>query len=908
MVRKQMKFNNSRHFRYKKGLILPLLLIFLVGFNLHNHLHNFNEPISTESLEYERNITDLIQNTQPLLSLGPENVSDPAKIGELYGFTEFLNIEVRDSIGFVCGTTEIDFINLTDPYMPEIMNYYFSIYDYVYNVELKEDLGFFANGNEGLLILNISEVDTLFYDTLEPYIEPFYLNSYYNGGDYRHIQIKNDIAYVAAGSSGLLILNISDPMSISEISHFSDGGFSKWVEIYGDYAFVVDERDGIEIYNVLDPQNPDKIVQYKETGGDINSLTFMDPDLMLIADGNLGLRILNISTPGSLKMAGEYIGSGNYSQAIYSDQILYLAGYENGIDILQMDSPDNITKISNFNDGGVDTSLFYGNELLYAIDSYDGLEIIDTGRDSDADGLTNVAEIYEYATNPYNEDSDADELGDGDEIVYYFTSPLSNDTDEDTLSDFSEIFTFETNPNEADSDFDEISDPDEIYLYFSDPLREDSDSDALTDGAEVTLYFTDLNNNDSDFDGLLDGEEILSYLTNPLSNDTDLDLLNDYDEIFRYNSLPTEADSDQDNLTDYEEITQYFSNPRSADTDSDGLLDFSEVTIYSTNLTKNDTDADGISDGDEILRYFTNPLNNDTDGDQVADGLEVFQYKTNANLVDTDSDRLTDYQEIFIYKTNPLMNDTDGDTISDADEITRGLNPTNKDTDGDLIPDAKDRNPTSWFYPLGVLTIGIISGTAILCGFYITIRVNYRKFLDWTQAQEAKINELINKHDFQSANRHLLEISARKVFSHQKSSQAITDRIDKKIKINENLTRNLEEIQQMYSLKQYGLILTDYMDTFISVKENALLNLVDPEIHQKYLKIRNVVIDTRKSLETNIQKCLSEFSVSCEDQYQEELQHNAMQRELEQYLAELERFHFTDLEYLKQKIKLVISS
>ena len=89
--------------------------------------------------------------------------------------------------------------------------------------------------------------------------------------------------------------------------------------------------------------------------------------------------------------------------------------------------------------------------------------------DSDADGLSNVAEI---------------QLG---------TDALNPDTDADGLTDFEEDQTYTTDPLAWDSDGDTLSDGDEVNLYGTDPLLTDSDGDMVDDAAEV-LAGTDPNN------------------------------------------------------------------------------------------------------------------------------------------------------------------------------------------------------------------------------------------------------------------------------------------------------------------------------------------------------------------------------------------------------------------------------
>lgn len=125
--------------------------------------------------------------------------------------------------------------------------------------------------------------------------------------------------------------------------------------------------------------------------------------------------------------------------------------------------------------------------------------------DFDKDGLSDLAELWFYETDPYLEDSDGDGLRDGDEIL------------------------MGTNPKLWDTDGDGVSDGREAIELNSNPRVQDSDGDNVPDGVEVSLGM-DPNAQDSDMDGLSDGYEIDNDL-NPTSSDSDGDGTPDFDEV-----------------------------------------------------------------------------------------------------------------------------------------------------------------------------------------------------------------------------------------------------------------------------------------------------------------------------------------------------------------------------------------
>jgi hypothetical protein len=81
--------------------------------------------------------------------------------------------------------------------------------------------------------------------------------------------------------------------------------------------------------------------------------------------------------------------------------------------------------------------------------------------DPDADGLGDCAEAG-HGTDPVVADTDADGLSDGAEVVTHATDPLDPDSDDDGLTDGAEVTVHGTNPTVADTDGDLFSDGAEV--------------------------------------------------------------------------------------------------------------------------------------------------------------------------------------------------------------------------------------------------------------------------------------------------------------------------------------------------------------------------------------------------------------------------------------------------------------
>ena len=179
----------------------------------------------------------------------------------------------------------------------------------------------------------------------------------------------------------------------------------------------------------------------------------------------------------------------------------------------------------------------------------------DPDTDTDGDGLTDVAEVDTYNTDPNDADTDSDSLSDGAEVNTHGTNPLLADTDGDNLNDGAELdSTPATNPLLADTDGDSLSDGAEVNTHGTNPLLADTDGDNLNDGAEL----------DS------------TPATNPLLADTDGDGRNDDKDAFPTN-LNEWLDEDGDGVghnTDADDNDPSITvAPQVVDTDGDGVND-----------------------------------------------------------------------------------------------------------------------------------------------------------------------------------------------------------------------------------------------------------------------------------------------------------------------------------------------
>jgi hypothetical protein len=557
------------------------------------------------------------------------------------------------------------------------------------------NLLFVADGTDGIEVLNVSNL-----------ANPQKIANYSNGLTATAIWVENDLAYVTFLQKDLEILNISDLNNITLLGEYDAGGIGTGGDIFqnNDFIYLADGVDGVKIINISTLATPILQSTYDSLGMAVE-LTVLDTTLYLADTGGglISVNITNSSDPQEMDDFRDTVIAESIGVAILGD-IAYVADGTNGLLCVNISDPLHLDLERKIEDGVSYQAVDISNDLLAVIDGGSGVHFYNISNSTDptpvgadfSPGFTGQDLILEnsiaFLANTDN----------GIEIL-----DVGFDTDEDDLSDAMETYVYFTETDNNDTDADGISDGAEVWTYATDPLSNDTDLDGLGDGDEILVYGTNAALNDTEGDGVMDGEEVLLYNSNPLSNDSDFDNMPDGWEIFYYPVL--NATDPTDNVTDYDldllqNVLEYQANtnPTIADTDGDGLGDGAEVLTYKIDPLCNDSDTDGLLDGEEVGLYSTNPGLNDTDRDGLFDYEEIMIYETSAISNDTDGDGLADRLELFEYFTNPTTNDTDQDLLTDAEEVfVYFTNPTCNDTDHDGLLDGSEvnqysTNPIDW--------------------------------------------------------------------------------------------------------------------------------------------------------------------------------------------------------------------
>jgi hypothetical protein len=159
----------------------------------------------------------------------------------------------------------------------------------------------------------------------------------YNIGSAFDLAVAGNYAYVAAGDSGLKIVDISDSSSpklggIQKIPNIVNN-----VAVAGKYVYVTtykDEYDVLEIIDISNPSSP-KLVGICDTGNYREDIAVSGNYAYVIGDN--GIVILDISNQESPRPAGSYVTAVGAEDVAVADNYVYIADFSNGLVILSVD-------------------------------------------------------------------------------------------------------------------------------------------------------------------------------------------------------------------------------------------------------------------------------------------------------------------------------------------------------------------------------------------------------------------------------------------------------------------------------------------------------------------------------------------------------------------------------------------
>jgi hypothetical protein len=149
--------------------------------------------------------------------------------------------------------------------------------------------------------------------------------------------ITDSYAFIPKWPSGLLVLDISDPLNIQFFSNYDFDSFVRTLYIDQEYLYAACSTNGLRIYSISDLSTPELIGEYTNVGDEYGAYGLCKyNNYVLVCDYDEGLKAIEISDPTAPYLCGSYEGSDFFGISIKENYAFFVKGDDRTIQIVEL--------------------------------------------------------------------------------------------------------------------------------------------------------------------------------------------------------------------------------------------------------------------------------------------------------------------------------------------------------------------------------------------------------------------------------------------------------------------------------------------------------------------------------------------------------------------------------------------
>lgn len=362
------------------------------------------------------------------------NVEEPTDINLIKTDDDANYINIENNILYLSnGGSGIKIYNIADPSNPVELHTQ-DTPGYVFSSDLGGNFLYVADGNNGVIIYRVENKEqqalrqvshielsgttrhlvfrdnNLYVATNDRFTifdvsnknDPMEIGSFKANATIHKIRLDGRLAYLAADTRGIVVVDIREPAEIVQVSEFNTNGTAKDIGIYGIYLLVADGQRGITILDISHIEAL-RAVGTQPLPGDSNSLLIKD-GYTYVAAGNKGLRVLQPEITFNITEIGVSSGQMTAEKVAVDGSYAYMAAGERGVRLLDVSDITQPTEVNFADTPGYAMGVSVEGDLVYVSDRTRGLRILDVS--NPLDELTTVSELG--GSDAYATDIDGD--------------------------------------------------------------------------------------------------------------------------------------------------------------------------------------------------------------------------------------------------------------------------------------------------------------------------------------------------------------------------------------------------------------------------------------------------------------------------------------------------------------------
>lgn len=204
------------------------------------------------------------------------------------------------------------------------------------------------------------------------------------------VRLSGDYAYLADGSAGLQIIDISNPAKPAGVSVVTEVT-PQTVAVSDGYAYVDSPSEGVTVIDVSDPRRPRMVAQSK---GLPNPMAIEVVDGFIYIAGGLpdkpGLFVIDASDPENPACVGR-CEIANAGALALAGKLAYVSNGWGGLDIIRITYPALPSRIGGYETTGHAEAVAVSAGRAYIAEGYGGLEVVDVSSPATPVGLASYA-------------------------------------------------------------------------------------------------------------------------------------------------------------------------------------------------------------------------------------------------------------------------------------------------------------------------------------------------------------------------------------------------------------------------------------------------------------------------------------------------------------------------------------
>jgi parallel beta-helix repeat protein len=214
-------------------------------------------------------------------------------------------------------------VDLAEPAKPMEVGVAYSL-NYVFDVALNSQYAYLAVAGAGLLVADVSDP-----------ARPVAVSRCDTPGYAYGIAVSGNSAYIADGWEGLRVVDVSDPKQPNEVAFYDTPGWAMDVVAVEAGVYVADAFGGLRVMDASDRAKPIDLGAYEAANGDAQSLA-ASGDVVFVADRNLGLHLVDVSTPVQPRQVGFYNPMGFADGVAVAGKCAYVAAGLYGLRVVDL--------------------------------------------------------------------------------------------------------------------------------------------------------------------------------------------------------------------------------------------------------------------------------------------------------------------------------------------------------------------------------------------------------------------------------------------------------------------------------------------------------------------------------------------------------------------------------------------